>query len=515
MRRKLAYEMGGPERIQDQRDRGKLPVRERIDMLIDPGSLQEVGVLAGHAEYEGGTLKSFKPKNHVFGHATIGGKPVILSADDFTSRPPSGSAGVGHREVGHDAAVTSSPHRMALDLKLPLVRLIDAVGHDVRGIRAAGRSFIPDRYWANSHLAPSLYNEVPIVAAALGPLAGHAAAEIAATHFSVMVRGISQVFAAGPPVVRRSLSQEVTKEELGGYMVQSRTAGLIDNEAETEAEAFEQIRTFLSYMPRSVHHMPPVVPTDDPADRREEELLSIIPRNRNRPYNVRKLLSLVFDKDSLFEMGQYYGRAAVTMLGRLQGHPVGVIGHDPLVNGGGIDAAAAQKVERFIDLCDTFNLPIVDIFDVPGFMVGRTAEAEGTLKHGIRMLFAIEETRVPWASVLVRRVYGVAGVAHRPHNRYTFRVGWPSGEWGGLPIEGGVDAAYRREIEAAEDPERYRAELEAEFAQLRSPFRVAETMGIEDLIDPRDTRPLLCRWVESAYELLPLTLGRKDRGARP
>jgi acetyl-CoA carboxylase carboxyltransferase component len=203
------------------------------------------------------------------------------------------------------------------------------------------------------------------------------------------------------------------------------------------------------------------------------------------------------------------------MMGRLGGRPVGVIGHDPKFIGGGIDAAAAQKLERFIDVCDTFNLPIVDMFDVPGFMVGISAEEQGTLKHGVRMIFAIEETVVPWASVLVRRIYGVAGVGHRPHNRYTYRVGWPSGEWGGLPIEGGVDAAYRREIEAADDPDEYRRRLEAEFVAVRSPFRVAETLGVEDIIDPRDTRPLLCEWAEMAYQQLPAILGRKVRGARP
>ncbi|HEY7294301.1 MAG TPA: carboxyl transferase domain-containing protein, partial [Dehalococcoidia bacterium] len=273
---------------------------------------------------------------------------------------------------------------------------------------------------------------------------------------------------------------------------------------------------FLSYLPSSVHELPPVVSCDDPPDRREEALLSIIPRNRNRPYNVRRLVDLIVDRGSAFEIGRYFGGAQVTLLARLHGKPVGVLANDPLVYGGSMDAAAAQKAERFIELCDLFSLPIVNLADQPGFLIGVAAESAGTLKHGMRLFTAMEYMRIPWATVVVRRLYGVAGAAHQSHSRWNYRIAWPSGEWGSLPVEGGVAAAYRREIEAAPDPAAYAEELEARLAALRSPFRTAEALNIEDLIDPRETRPLLCEWVELAYaKRLPTILGPKTRGMRP
>ena len=203
------------------------------------------------------------------------------------------------------------------------------------------------------------------------------------------------------------------------------------------------------------------------------------------------------------------------MLARMAGRPVGVLANDPLVHGGAMDAAAAQKLEKFVDLCDLFHLPVINLADQPGFMVGKDAESAGTLKQGVRALTAIEEATIPWATVIVRRLYGVAGQAHQAHSRFVFRVAWPSGEWGSLPVEGGVAAAYRREIEAAADPVAYRRELEERLISMRSPFRTAEAMDIEDIIDPRDTRPILCNWLDRAYKQLPRTLGRRARGMRP
>jgi acetyl-CoA carboxylase carboxyltransferase component len=204
------------------------------------------------------------------------------------------------------------------------------------------------------------------------------------------------------------------------------------------------------------------------------------------------------------------------MLARLNGKPVGILANDPLVYGGSMDAAAAQKAERFVEICDLFSLPVVNLADQPGFLIGQGAESAGTLKHGMRLFVALDYLSVPWATVIVRRLYGVAGAAHQSHSRWNYRIAWPSGEWGSLPIEGGVAAAYRREIEAAPDPVAYAADLEARLVSLRSVFRTAEAMQVEDLIDPRDTRRLLCEWVDLAYEKrLPTILGPKTRGMRP
>jgi acetyl-CoA carboxylase carboxyltransferase component len=289
----------------------------------------------------------------------------------------------------------------------------------------------------------------------------------------------------------------------------------VDNEAASEDDAFGQIRRFLSFLPTSVDERPPrSEPRDDP-ERRQEELLSIVPRDRRKTYDVRRLVGLVVDTGSFFEMGRYFGRPLLTGLARLDGIPVGVMANDPRQLAGSIDADAADKMTRFVDLCDTFHLPVVNFVDNPGFLIGVEAEKRGTIRHGVRALAAVYQAEVPWVSVIVRKVFGVAGAGHGAHHRLNLRYAWPSGEWGSLPIEGGVEAAYRRQIEAAEDPDALRGELEEKLAGLRSPFRTAEAFWVEEIIDPRDTRPLLVQWARRAYELIATHLGPRTRGTRP
>lgn len=508
-----AEAMGGASRVGDQHERGKLTVRERVALLFDPGTFRERGKHAGTGAYdERGTLVDFFPAPYVMGIGQIDGRRVVAGGGDYTARPPSGSDGV-KIHTGRPVSKSGHDESIALELRLPLVRLIDGFGADIRGTAGMGRTYIPElRGWP---LEAALMSEVPVVSMALGAVAGLPAAQVAIAHFAIMVRGISQVFAAGPPVVERALGQRVTKEELGGVKTHAYESGLVDNVAETEVDAFQQVRRFLSYLPSSVYELPPVQLCDDPPDRREEELLSIVPRERNRPQNVRKMLELILDHGSLFEMGRYFGRSQVTAFGRLAGRPVGVLAGDPMVFGAATDAAAAQKTESFVDLCDTFHLPIVNFADNPGFMIGPRAEASGTLRLGARAICAMDASTVPWATVIVRKAYGVAGAAHRPYNRFVYRVAWPSGEWGSIPIEGGVQAAYRREIEAAEDPAARREEIEAGLIAIRTPFGAVEAFNAEDMIDPRDTRLLLCDWVEIAYAKLPADLGRKLRPMRP
>jgi acetyl-CoA carboxylase carboxyltransferase component len=355
---------------------------------------------------------------------------------------------------------------------------------------------------------------VPVAAAALGPVAGLGAARVVASHFSVIVRDTAQLFVAGPPVVAAAMGESPDKEELGGARAQTR-AGAVDNEAADEDDALAQVRRFLSYLPQNVWELPPIVPSDDPPDRREPDLLSIVPRERRKPYKARRILEAVFDRGSVFEVGRTYGRPLVTSLARLGGRPVGVLCSDPNHYGGGLTADASEKLIRFVDLCDQFRLPVVNFVDQPGFVIGTAAERAGTIRRGTRALYAGYQATVPWVSVLVRKVFGVAGAGHGNHARLNLRYAWPSGDWGSLPIEGGVQAAYRREIEAAEDPERRRAELEAHFERFRSPLRTAEAFGVEEIVDPRDTRRLLVEWVALAYRIVPTQLGRTRRGARP
>ncbi|MGH2585891.1 MAG: carboxyl transferase domain-containing protein, partial [Dehalococcoidia bacterium] len=331
---------------------------------------------------------------------------------------------------------------------------------------------------------------------------------------SVMVKDISQVFVAGPPVVKAGMGMDIPKEQLGGSDIHAHGSGAVDNEAETEEDAFNQIRRFLSYLPANVWQMPPRQATEDDPCRREEALLSAIPRERRRPYNVRKLMDMVLDRGSFFEIGRYFGRPIVGGLALLNGYPVGVLANDPYHYGGGMDAPGAEKLVRMVDLFDTFHLPIVNFADQPGFVIGVEAERAGTIRKGVTALAAVYQATVPWATVIVRRVYGVAGAGHQNHSRHNLRVAWPSGDWGSLPIEGGLEAAYRRDIENSPDPEARKAEIEQMLNAVRSPFRTAEAFNIEDIIDPRETRPLLCDWVENAYAVEGTRLGVKRRGMR-
>jgi acetyl-CoA carboxylase carboxyltransferase component len=507
-RKELAQQMGGEERVARHVAAGRLPVRERIEHLLDPGSFREVGSLAGKVVYdEQGKLVSMTPSNFVTGRGRIDGRPVILGCDDFTVRGGASDGAIGNKMGWSE--------RTARDSRLPVVRLVDGTGGggSVKTNAALRRSYVPAN--PDWDVSTELLSEVPVVAAALGPVAGLGAARVAASHFSVMVREISQLFVAGPPVVYRAFGRQVEKEELGGSHIHAHGSGAVDNEVASEDEAFAEIRRFLSYLPSSVHESPPrLEPWDDP-ERREEALLSIVPRDRRKVYDMRKILSLTLDRDSFFEMGRYYGRPLVTGLAHVDGVPMGVMANDPYFGAGSINADAAEKMTRFVDLCDTFRLPVINFVDNPGFLVGVEAERRGTIRKGVRALAAVYQATVPWCSIIVRKAFGVAGAGHSNHTRSSPRYAWPSGEWGSLPIEGGVEAAYKRQLQAAEDPDALRRELEENLATLRDPLLTAEAFGVEEIVDPRETRPLLVEFARRAAEIVAAEpKGRRGRGMR-
>ncbi len=506
-RRELAARLGGPERVERQHASGRLTVRERIERLFDPGSFRETGSIAGRGEYADGELVEFMPANVVIGNGRIEGRQAVVQGDDFTVRGGAADAAIWQKMVYAE--------RMAHELRLPLVRLVDGTGGggSVKTLEQMGFTYVP--FIPGMDLAVENLSLVPVAAAALGPVAGLGAARVVASHFSVIVRDTAQLFVAGPPVVAAAMGETPDKEELGGARAQAR-AGAVDNEAVDEDDALEQVRRFLSYLPPNVWEPPPSAPSSDPPDRREGELLTIVPRNRRQPYKPRRILEAVFDRDSLFELGRSYGRPLVTVLARLAGRPVGVLCSDPNHYAGGLNGDASDKLVRFVDTCDQFRLPVVNFVDQPGFLIGTEAERQGTIRRGTRALCAVYQAAVPWASVIVRKVYGVAGAAHSNAERFGVRYAWPSGDWGSLPIEGGIEAAYRRDLEAAADPVELRAEIEARLNAVRSPFRTAERFGIEEIIDPRDTRPLLCEWAERAHELVAYEVGSpRMRGLRP
>src|SRR3954447_1185292 len=493
--------MGGEERVARQHASGRLTVRERLERLFDPGTFHETGAIAGQARYgDGGELADFLPANMLVGQGRIDGRRAVVQGDDFTVRGGAADAAIWQKMVHAE--------RMAHDLRVPLVRLVDGTGGggSVKSLETMGFTYVP--LVPGWDLTVENLSLVPVAAAALGPVAGLGAARVVASHFSVSVRHGAQLVVAGPPVVAAAMGETPDKEELGGARAQTR-AGAVDNEAADQDDALAPIKRFLSYLPSSVWEAPPVVASSDPPARREEELLSIVPRERRKPYKVRSILDAVFDRGSVFEVGRRYGPSLLTAVARLGGRPVGVMASDPRFYAGGRTGDASAKLARFVDTCDQFRLPLVNFVDQPGFVIGTEAERRGTIRRGTRALYASYQASVPWVSILVRKVFGVAGAGHGNAQALNLRYAWPSGDWGSLPIEGGIEAAYRRELEAAEDPVALRAEIEERLNAVRSPFRTAERFGVEEIIDPRDTRPILCDWAARAHEVAAQQLGPK------
>ena len=499
-RRALALAHGGEEAIARHHERGRRTIRERIEALADPGSFREAGPIAGHAEppdesdagadtAAGAAPARFTPANYVLGIAQVEGRPIAVGGEDFTQR------GGSPTPAGLRKSVYAE--ELALRFRVPLVRFLEGGGGSVAGTagkRGRGSGPSGDPVFAVSRFASiaEVLRTVPVVSAALGAVAGLPAARLAASHLAIMTRETSQVLIAGPAVVERALGEKRTKQELGGSKVHARS-GVVDVVADDEADVMRIVRRFLGYLPRSVAELPPRSATGDPPDRREESLLTIVPRERRQIYKMRRIIDALVDRASFFEMTAGYGRSQIVGLARLDGWPIGVFANDPAFYGGSMTAEGAQKARRFIEFCDTFHLPIVALVDEPGFMIGSAAEAAGTIRYGVEAICATVRSQVPWASVLVRKTYGVAAAAHFGPRGEVFA--WPSAEAGALPLEGGVAVAFRREIEAAADPDALRRELEERLARGRSPFPRAESFGVHDLIDPRDTRRRLCEWI--------------------
>ena len=398
----LAQQMGGAERVERQHKAGRLTVRERIERLLDPESFHEVGALTGTAQYDDdGNLTDFLPSNFVMGTGRIDNRQVVVAGDDFTIRGGAADARVGNK-MGY-------AEKLALGLRMPIIRLVDGTGGggSVKTLETIGRTYVPANPAWDLHV--EAMGAVPVVTASLGPVAGLGAVRVAASHFSLMVKGVSQLFVAGPPVVERALGHPISKEDLGGSEIHTHESGACDNEVDSEDEAFAAARRFLSYMPSNVWQLPPRGDAADDPNRREEELLSIIPRDRRQTYDVRRIIELVVDRDSFFEIGRDFGRPIVTGLARLNGFPIGVLANDPRHGGGAPDRDGSEKMTRAVDLCDTFHLPVVNFVDNPGFLIGPDAERAGTVRAGARALAAIYQAATPWLSVLIRRVYGVAG----------------------------------------------------------------------------------------------------------
>jgi len=540
---RLAEERLGPDSeepgVVRQRNRGKLHCRDRIRLLLDEGSFREVGSLAGFASYDDeGEIAAFTPANHVGGTGKINRRDVIVCADDFTSRGGHADGAIGAKSFYLDLLST--------ELGVPSIRLLDgssgggsvasmvpeqrkegeSSAKESTGAIKAGRprvtggggSFLP------SHLGSTEYAEqlatVPVINMLLGSVVGIGAAKAVLGHFAVMVRDISQLFVAGPPVVSHAMGYDISKEDLGDWRIHC-TNGSVDNLAETEQEAAELVRRFLSYLPPSVYETPPVLPPDpaDPPDRREQELLTLIPRKRTTTFDIRRGIELICDRGSFFEIGPLWGTDQVVGFARMNGHPVGVLASDSRhPNGGALTADGCDKLTRHIDLCDLFHMPILNLCDNPGFAVGVEHEITGTIRKGATWMTAFAQAAVPIFTVLMRRSFGVAGNNYAtPRRQHNARVVWPAADVGGIPPEGGIEAAYKRQLAEAEDPVALRAELEARIEAARGPIGPLNRFQIEEMVDPRDTRRLICEWIEGAYRVVnrPVQLASRPIAYRP
>ncbi len=485
-REKNALKQGGSDAIKFQHKKGRKTIRERINYILDSNSFDEIGKIAGS---NNGTDDDFVPSNFILGFGKINNRDIIIGGEDFTLK------GGSPNPAGLRKSIYTE--ELALKYKIPLIRLHEGGGGSVTGSGgSADRPKIPNSepvYARNRFQAlAECLGIVPVATAALGPVAGLPAARLVASHFSVMTKN-SQILIAGPAVVKRALGIEVSKEELGGPDVHLRS-GVVDNIAEDEEDALDQIQNFLSFLPDNYLQEPPSIKSIDKINRKEKLLSSIIPRNRRKPYDMRRLLNLIVDNKSFFEMSKLYGQSLITGLARLNGHTVGIIANDCMFYAGAMTANAAIKLRRFIDFINTFNIPILSFVDEPGFMIGPDSERSGTIRHGTSAISCLMQSKVPWASIIVRKLYGVAGAAHFAPDSYV--LSWPSAESGALPVEGGVAIAFKKEIESSANPEQKRKELEELLSSRSSPFPRSENFSVHELIDPIETRPKLINWLD-------------------
>lgn len=343
---------------------------------------------------------------------------------------------------------------------------------------------------------------VPVVNMLLGSVVGLGAAKAVLGHFSVMLRETAQLFVAGPPVVVQATGQDITKEELGGWHIHCRN-GSVDNLAEDEDDAAAQTRRFLSYLPTSVYEPAPVEPVSDRGLDRVDELLALVPRSRTTTFDVRRTIGLIVDLGSFFEIGPHWGTDQVVGLARCRGRVIGVVASDSQhVNGGALTADGCDKITRHLELCDLFNIPVLNLVDNPGFAVGLDHEIKGTIRKGAEWMLAFARISVPLFTVILRRSFGVAGNNFAaPRSDADMRVIWPAADMGGIPPEGGIEAAYKRQLAEAEDPVAFRAELMRRIESARGPMGPLNRFEVEELIDPRDTRRYVCEWIEHATRI--------------
>jgi propionyl-CoA carboxylase beta chain len=472
---------GGPDRIDQQHKKGKLTARERLDLLLDPGSFVELDRFVTHRSSDFG-LADNKPLGDgvVTGYGRVEGRLIYVFSQDFTVF--GGSLAEAHAEK------ICKVMDLAVRNGAPIVGLNDSGGARIQeGVVSLGG-------YADIFLRNTLASGVvPQISAILGPCAGGAVYSPAITDFVFMVRGISYMFVTGPNVVKTVTHEDVTTEELGGADVHASISGVAQFAHDSEVECLQEVRRLIGYIPSNNLDSPPTIESDDPVDRRDEELLDLVPDNPNKPYDMREVIRRVVDKGDFLEVHKDFAANIIVGFARLGGQPVGVIANQPAVLAGVLDIKASVKGARFIRFCDAFNVPLITFEDVPGFLPGIDQEHGGIIKNGAKLLYAYAEATVPKLTVITRKAYGGAyDVMNSKHVRGDFNVGWPMAEIAVMGPKGAAEILFKRDIAQAEDPAVKLEQLVTEYRnKFADPYHAASRGFLDDVIDPRDTRPRL------------------------
>lgn len=485
-KRKDAKKGGGEERIKKQHDKGKLTARERLDLLLDKNSFEEIDPFVTHRSNKFGLEdKKIAGDGVVTGHGKIHGRPVYVFSQDFTVF--GGSLSETHAEK------ICKVMDMAMKNGVPIIGLNDSGGARIQeGVSSLGG--YAEVFWRNSMAS----GVIPQFSAVMGPCAGGAVYSPALTDFVFMVKNTSYMFVTGPNVVKTVTHEEVTSEELGGASAHSTKSGVAHFAEENDAICLQELRKLLAYVPQNCEEKPPRAEAKKPDSSKAEKLDDIVPDNPNKPYDIKEVIGGIVDKDSFMEVHEHYANNIVVGFARIDGRSVGIVANQPLSLAGVLDIDASLKGARFVRFCDAFNIPLVAFEDVPGFLPGTDQEWGGIIKHGAKLLYAFCEATVPKITVITRKAYGGAyDVMNSKHIRADYNVAWPTAEIAVMGPKGAVEIIFRKEIEAADDPEEKEQELidyyKEEFAH---PYKAAERGFIDNVILPSETREKLIRALE-------------------
>ena len=503
-RRERARLGGGEERIARQHEQEKLTARERLALLVDEGTFTEHGIHARpHYSQRAMEGKDAPADGVITGYGKVGGRMVAVAAYDFTVM--AGSMGMtGELKV-------TRLRELALTKRIPMIWLLDSAGARIQ--EAAGSLFAGSGHLFREEVIMS--GVVPQVAALMGPCAAGTAYIPGLADFVPMVKGRGSMALAGPHLTKAVTGEDVTQEELGGSRIHTRISGVGDLEVESDEACIEAVRSYLSFFPQNCEEPPPRREPSDPVDRMDEELLDILPDSPRKPYDMYDVIARIVDDGDWFDMKPRWARTIITCFARMGGRPVGIVANQPKHLGGILENDSADKAARFVNLCDAYGIPLLFLMDVPGFMVGTKVEQAGIIRHGAKMLYAVSRATVPKVTVVIRKAYGAGyyvmnGRAYEPD----LIVAWPSAEISVMGPEGAVNIIFRKQIEASEDPDATRAQMIEGIRKTIDPYIAAGNALVDDIIDPRETRPTVIRALEMA-ETKRVQRPRKKHGVMP